>query len=45
MVTKITKLIGAGFTLLGVYFCIQLDFTNGMLAIIAGELIDMPKQK
>jgi len=37
------KIISAGFTFAGCYLLIIGDMTNGFLAIIIGELTDMPK--
>ena len=42
---KLIKVISAIFTAVGFYLLITGDFTNGLLTIIAGELIDMPKIK
>lgn len=36
------KIIGMIFTIWGVVLLIKGDFTNGFLAIIVGELVDLP---
>jgi len=41
----IIKIISALFTLYGIYLLILGDLTNGLLAIIAGEISDIPKIK
>lgn len=45
MKNKTIKIISGLFTLWGVYLLIKGDLTNGLLAIIVGELTDMPKIK
>ena len=37
------KIISGVFTLCGIYLLIKGDLTNGLLAIIVGELTDIPK--
>jgi len=43
MRTIILKGFSLFFTGWGIYLLIRGDLTNGLLAIIAGELIDIPK--
>lgn len=43
MIEKINTAIGVFFTLLGVYFLIKGDITNGLLSMILGEAIGLPK--
>lgn len=42
-VSFFTKLIGIFFTVLGAYLLITGDMTNGLLSMILGEVIDLPK--
>ena len=49
MTTAIRNLVlsiaSLGFTAWGVYLLITGDLTNGLLALILGELIDIPKAR
>lgn len=38
----ILSILGACFTIIGIILILKNDLTNGLLAIIAGELIDLP---
>ena len=45
MKNKVLNIISAGFTAFGVILLILGDLTNGLLALILGELIDIPKER
>jgi hypothetical protein len=46
MIREITlNIVSLFFTGWGVYLLIMGDYTNGLLALILGELIDMPKAR
>ena len=45
MTTKqLVKYIGMGFTFLGLVLAVSGDLSCGLLSMILGELIDMPKK-
>ena len=41
----ISTIVSLFFTAWGIYLLITGDLTNGLLAIIVGELIDIPKSR
>jgi len=41
----ILSIASLGFTAWGIFLLITGDFTNGLLALILGELIDIPKAR
>jgi hypothetical protein len=45
MKTLILNVLSLVFTGWGIYLLITGNITNGLLAIIAGELIDIPKER